>query len=70
MRVMFVAFCSKKPFLLKSLQHFFRMIWNYSLRKTLEFDPNEWGWIVGEKAITPRWMTIAEGSKSRIKLIK
>ena len=34
------------------------------MRVTLEFDPNEWGWAVGEKTITPRWMTIAEASKS------
>ena len=27
------------------------------MRKTLEFDNNEWRWIVGEKKITPRWMT-------------
>ena len=38
--------------------------------KTLEFDPNEWGWIVGEKTLTPGWMTIAEASKSCRELIK
>ena len=39
------------------------------MRKTLEFDSNEWGWIVGEKTMTPRWMTIAEASKSCRELI-
>ena len=68
MCLMFV-FCWKKPFFLCVCNIFFRLIWNHSLRKTLEFDSNEWGWIVGEKTITPRWMAIAEASKSCRELI-
>ena len=64
------CFLFKKNFFLKYLNIFFRVIWNHSLRKTLEFDPNEWGWIVGEKTMTPRGMTIAEASNSCRKIIK
>ena len=60
----------KNLFLLSVCNIFFRIIKKHSLRKTVEFDPHEWGWIAERKTITPRWMTIAEASKSCRELIK
>ena len=67
---MFVVFCSRKPFFLKCLQHFFQVDMEPLAEKNIGIWSNEWGWIVGEKTLTPRWMTIAEASKSYRELIE
>ena len=40
------------------LSFLFSLIWYGFLSKTLDFEPNDWGWNVSGKSICPIWMTI------------
>ena len=52
------------------MQHFFQVDTEPFIEKNTGNWSQRVGWIVGEKTITPTWMTIAEASKSCRELIK
>ena len=50
---------------------FFSIIWGQSLSRRQNIpNVNKWGWVKTSGSLQPKWMTIAEASKSCIELIK